>query len=457
MTLMPTCKTGVLPALLAILAAPLAAQQVRVHTSTTARYVELRPIAYDSASGTFRALPVAAAAPLTEDVELSAWGLGVTGLRAYGLLRGRAALGSELVWPRFDEHFQTLVAFLELERPSYRLRAGRQHRASGLGWYAFDGLTGTWRPRGTVRAEVYGGRGYTRGFLEPAGSAVLRAADPLQPEQGSLLLGASLWAAPSRTATLTAVYQRELLSDRSGLVSERAAVDARIGVGPVLMTGALDADLAAEQWGRARLGALVRLRQRSFVEAEVFRYRPILDLTTIWGAFSPEPHWGVTASARFGPTRGVTLSGGWTHRRYEPVTTTTPFLRDVGDDADQVTLGARATPGDFVLDGGYSLQLGFGGDQSGGDVALAYAPPSGWRLGARATAFQQQEQFRVADGTVYGFGVDVGGRLGERLALRGEVMRFLHRRVTGVGADWSQTRGLLAVDWTFGANPDRRP
>ncbi|OGU04122.1 MAG: hypothetical protein A2085_00990 [Gemmatimonadetes bacterium GWC2_71_10] len=455
MTIMPACATRVVPALLAILAAPLAAQQVRLHTSTTARYVQLRPIAYDSASGTFRALPVAAAAPLTEDVEVSAWGLGITGLRAYALLRGRAALGSELVWPRFDDHVQTMVAFVELERPRYRVRAGRQHRASGLGWYAFDGLAGTWRMRGTFRAEVYGGRGYARGFLEPAGSEALRAVDPLQPEQGRLLFGASLWAAPTRASALTAVYQREILSDRSGLVSERAALDARIGLGPVLITGAVDADLATEQWGKARLAALVRLRQRSFLEAEVFRYRPILDLTTIWGVFSPEAHWGVTATARFGPARGVTVSGGWTHRRYEPVTSTTPFLRDVGDDADQLTAGVRLTPGDLVLDAGYRLQLGFGGAQSGGDLVVAYAPP-GWRIGARAAAFQQQELFRVADGTVVGLGAEFAARLTDRLAVRADMMRYLHRRLEGqVGADWSQTRGQLAVDWTFGANPDR--
>ncbi len=64
-------------------------------------------------------------------------------------MRGRAALGSELVWPRYDDHFDALYAFLELERRYYRVRAGRQQRASGLGFYAFDGLTATARPWAT--------------------------------------------------------------------------------------------------------------------------------------------------------------------------------------------------------------------------------------------------------------------------------------------------------------------
>jgi hypothetical protein len=419
--------------------------------------VELRPIAFDTAAGEFRSLPEESATPLTQDVELSVWGLGVTGLRAYALLRGRTALGSELVWPRFDDHFDALVAFAELERARYRVRAGRQHRASGLGWYAFDGLTATWRPRATLRAEVFGGRGFTRGFLEPVGSSALRALDPLRPEEGVLLVGVSAWAAPSSSTSLTAVYQREILSDRSGLVSEGAAFDARVGAGSrLVLTGSADVDLAFETWGKARLGALVQLHRRGFAGLEVFRYRPILDLTTIWGVFSPEAHRGLTASARYAPTRSVSLSAAYTYRRYEPITRTTPFLTGVGDQAHQLTAGARLAVGDLVFDAGLRRQLDFGGSQTGGDLSVTYAPPDRWRVGARAAAFQQEELFRVSDGTVYGLGLDFGGRLGSRVALRGDLMRYWHRDPEGQAAvRWSQTRGSLALEWMFGANPDR--
>lgn len=432
-------------------------QAVRVRSSTTARYVQLQPIRYDTAAGIFLPLPVTYAAPITQDVELSVWGLGVPGLRAYALLRGRAALGSELVWPRSDDRFDALVAFVELERPLYRIRAGRQHRASGLGWYAFDGVTATWRPRPTVRTEWYGGRGFTRGFLEPLGSEALRSLDPLRPEQSTILLGASLWAAPTSASAVTAIYQREILSDRSGLVSERAAIDARIGVGSrLVLTAAADADLALETWGRARASALVRLGRRSFLEIEGFRYKPLLDLTTIWGVFSPEAHRGVAVSARLAPTRSVALSTSYIYRRYEPLTRGTPFLLDVDDEARQLTAGARYALGDVVVDGAYRLQFGFGGAQSGGDAALAWAPPDGWRVGLRGTAFQQEEAFRVADGTVYGVGLDASGRLGDRARLRAELMRYLHRPTEGQSAvNWSQTRALLGFEFWIGANPDR--
>ena len=57
---------------------------------------------------------------------------------------------------------------------------------------------------------------------------------------------------------------------------------------------------------------------------------------------------------------------------------------------------------------------------------------------------------------MYGLGGDVELPLGDRLTVRGDVMRFFHRRMEGqVGLDWSQTRGKVAVEWSFGANPDR--
>jgi hypothetical protein len=448
-------KALVAAALLAILGAgTLEAQSVRVRTITTMRYAELRPIHYDATTGTYVADPVASAVPLTEDAEFSAWGLGVEGLRAYVLLRGRAALGSELVWPRSDDHFDALYAFLELERPRYRLRAGRQQRASGLGMYAFDGLTATYRPLPTVRVEGYGGRGLARGFLEPTGSPALRSLDPLIPEQGTILLGTSVWAAPTPGSSLTAIYQRELLSDRSGLVSERAAFDGRVSLGRLVLSGSADADLGAHAWGKADLTAMVRIDRRSFAQLEVFRYRPLLDLTTIWGVFAPEAHKGVSVSGNYAPSAQLSLNSSFTYRRYEPVTASAPFIT-LDDHAEQLMVGARWQSGSLSAQGDYQLQLGFGGAESGGDVSVSYAQPDGWAGGVRAVAFQQDGAFRVTDGTAYGFGVDGRGPIGERMFVRGEVMRYLHRKMSGqTGVDWNQTRAAISLEITFGASAD---
>jgi hypothetical protein len=200
----------------------------------------------------------------------------------------------------------------------------------------------------------------------------------------------------------------------------------------------------------------VSLGRRSFVEVEVFRYQPVLDLTTIWGVFSPESHRGASAGVHISPSRQLSLSSSFTYRRYEPVSAGAPFQFSVEDDAEQLQAGVRWRVGTYSLEGSYRLQLGFGGAQSGGDVAVAYARLEGWRLGARAVAFQQDEAFRVTDGTVFGAGLEARGPVGNRAYLRGEVMRYLHRRMSGqTGVDWSQTRALVSLELIFGANPDR--
>ncbi len=453
-----TC--GVL--LLCALSAPvLRAQSVRLHGTTTTQYVQLRPIQYDSAAdsgaGSYVSLPVGYAAPFTQDLELSAWGLGMTGLRAYVLVRGRAALGSDLIWPQSDTHFEALYAYLELQRPHYLLRGGRQQRASGLGWYAFDGLTAAWTPLAALRIEGYGGRGLARASVESFNSSAITSLDPLHPDQGTILLGASLWAAPTSRSTFTAIYQRELLSDRSGLVSERAAFDGRVGLGSrLILSASADADVARRQWGKASASAMVLLPRGSSLVIEAFQYRPTLDLSTIWGAFMPESHYGYSATATVPAARDLTLSGAFTYRRWQPLSAGSPFLVDVGDDQKEVTLGAHARRGVYTLDASYHLQLGYGGDQSGGDVGVAYAPMDGVRLGAQATAFQQTDMFRVADGTVYGLGANFRTPVGRRLGLSAEATRYFHRRLTGsTGIDWNQTRASVSLDWTIGADADR--
>ena len=440
-------------------APPLAAQSIRLHGTTTTQYVQLRPIQYDSTAnadtGAYVTLPVAYAAPFTQDLELSAWGLGVSGLRAYALVRGRAALGSDLVWPQSDTHFEALYAYLELERPRYLLRLGRQQRSSGLGFYGFDGLTAAWRPLAALRFESYGGRGLARASMESFNSSAIEALDPLRPDLGTILLGASVWAAPSPRSTFSATYQREVLSDRSGLVSERAAFDGRVGVGShLILSGSADADIARQQWGKAQLSAMYLLGWGS-VQIEAFQYRPTLDLSSIWGVFMPESHVGYSATANVSASRALTLTGGFTYRHWQPLSSGSPFDEGIPSDGKELTLGGRARLGTMTLDGSYHLELGFGGDQSAGDLSAAYAPTGGWSAGLETTAFQQTDMFRVASGTVFGLGGNVRTPLGDRLGVSASLMRYLHRRLTGsTGIDWNQTRASITFDWTMGADAD---
>jgi hypothetical protein len=458
----PTFAPVALLAALVVLASPEArAQAVRLHGTTTMQYVQLRPIQYDSSAdsgaGAYVSLPAGYAAPLVQDLEVSAWGLGVTGLRAYALLRGRGALGSSLIWPQSDTHFEALYAYLELQRAHYLLRAGRQQRASGLGWYGFDGLTAAWMPISALRLEAYGGRGMARASMESYDASAITSLDPLRPDQGTVLLGASFWVAPTARSTFSAIYQREILSDRSGLVSELAAADARIAIGShFYLSGSANADIARQQWGKASVTATVLLPRGNSVALEAFQYRPLLDLTTIWGAFTPESHYGYAATVHVAAARDLALSGAFTYRRWQPLSSGSPFLVNVGDDQKELELGAHLQRGRYALDGDYHLQVGFGGDQSGGDLGVAYAPAGGWRAGLRGTAFQQTDLFRIAGSTVYGIGANLRTPLTGQLGLSADVTRYFQRQGTGsTGLDWNQTRASVTLDWTLGANADR--
>lgn len=438
-------------------ASTLAAQQLRIHSTTTAQFVQLRPITFDSATQQFTGGSVDAAVPIIEDLEASAWGFGVQGLRAYGLFRLRGALGSGLVWPRSDDHFDALAAYFELERTQWRFRLGRQQHSSGLGLYGFDGGAVTWRPKPNVRFEAYGGRGLARGTNDPINSGAIRALDPLIPDHGTLLVGASAWAAPTAQSFLSATYQREILNDFSGLVSERVALDAQAPLGRHLtLAGSTDIDLGVGQLGRTRLAATARLPKASSVALAVFRYRPTFDLTTIWGVFAPQANHGASVTATLPPLGDVTLTADWTLRVYEATTETTPFLVNVGTTATSYSLGGSWARNALSVSGNYRFITGYGGDESAGDLRVSLDRGDRWQVALNGTAFQNTEYFRVARGTVVGFGAEARRRLTDRLTVSGQLMQYFNTGTTGMDSpNWSQTRALFQVDWVTGANPDR--
>lgn len=447
---------------LLLLTAPvtLAAQSLRFRSITTGRYIQMRPLLYDSVNNDFVSGDRAYAAPVTQDLEINAWGLGVTGLRVYGLVRFRGSLGgSDLIWPRYQDHFDALWGFAELEREKYRVRVGRLQRRSELGLYAFDGGLATVRPRPNLRFEVYGGRGLARGFLEPYTSSQISSLDPVTPEKGSLLFGVSGWASAGPGTWLSALYQRELFSDRSGIISERVAFNGEATIGPhVVVAGYADADLALQEWGKARFSTMVRLPHEGRIEAAILRYRPLLPLNTIWGVFSPTGYSGASLSADYSPTHRLSLSASYTYRHYDPATDVTPFMPGLGDKSEMLTAGARWMHGNYQFSGQYHHLTGYGGGQSGADGEVAYDRGGQVHLGIFGTGFQQAEEFRVAYGTVLGTGFNGRAQITPACTVNGQLAKYWHTGTKGASApDWGQLRALLGVEIVFGADPDRLP
>jgi hypothetical protein len=232
-----------------LLPAAVHGQGMRGAATTSARYYELRPLTADTVplgaveelpDGSFRyegrpiscvpqlhcvryaATETQSAVLLTQDVGLTAWGLGVEGLSATVQLRARAALAGDFEWPRSDDPFDAILAYAELLRGEFRFRAGRMLSTSGLGFSSYDGAHVLYAPVQKLRVQVFGGRSLARGVYEPRHEA-LEGIEQFFPERNALLLGGEVEAEPWSHTNVAARYQREIWTNRSALVSSYSA------------------------------------------------------------------------------------------------------------------------------------------------------------------------------------------------------------------------------------------
>ena len=392
----------------------------------------------------------------SQDVGFTAWGFGVQGLSFTGLVRAREQFSGELAWPLADDAFDVMVGYAQLDRGRLRARVGRQQNLSGLGFSGFDG--------GLVRfqdvswwVEGFGGRSLARGLNETRNEA-LRGIEDFVPQQDAWLFGGSAGVRLGLT-DVTARYQREIISDRSHLLSERASLDAT-SVLPwgVRVRGSVDYDLPFARVGKAHL-TLQRalLSGRLLAELEGRRYVPYFDLSTIWGFFSPVPYHEVRTrmSLGLGRLNGVTVA--LAARDYGDPGTTVVFdaLEDFGWQAE---VGGFWAPTERVrLEGAWQLDWAAAAWLNSFDAAvrLQLIPDVAIRL--HGTSFQQFEAFRTGDHRAIGGGA----------SLDWEVLPGTHvdggwtvmRQGSGFGGDedvWNQTRGWFGLRWDFGGDPGLR-
>ncbi len=461
------------------------AQGVRGTATTTVRYLSLRPLGLDTVprdevlvdeDGGFqldgepvycppdgrdctryRPLDVIHGVVATQDVSATAWGLGVQGLSATFLLRGRGSLNDDFAWPGSDDEFDAILAYAQLQRSFYRIRAGRQRTLSGLGFSGFDGLDLVLTPGSWLRAEAYGGRSLARGLHEPRHEA-LRPIEPFVLDQNAYLVGGMLQVSPRVGTSLTGRYQREIWADRVGLVSERASLDLRTDLpGPLHLNGSVDYDIAFDRVGKAHATLRSRLpADWGWLEVTGRRYLPYFDLTTIWGFFSPTPYHEGEVTGTLMRFRPLTVWASAAVREYGD-----PEIDVLGppitDRSQRFGLGARWTTPVWVVSGEYRLETGFGATLSSGDARVRWQASPGVALSLRGTAFQQIEQFRVGENAVLGAGggLEVGLPFGAEL--RGGVDLYTQAYENRAGdADWDQLRAHTILRIPFGEDPGLR-
>ncbi len=467
--------------LVAVAAGPRAidAQSYRGWTTTSLQLVELRPLGLDTvprsevltdARGRFLYegnevtcvlatictgyLPRGDEQTLaaTQDLSLTLWGLGVQGLSVTTLVRARARAGGDVVWPRADDRFDALLAYVQLQRGTLRLRAGRLDVRSGLGFSAFDGGSASYALAGW-RAEVYGGRSLARGLREPQNEA-LRGLDGFLLDRSVLLIGAGVSGRVLGTQLGTR-YQREILADRSSLVSERAALDFSTALPRFTVSAALDYDFSFEQIGKAHATVSAPLREgRWLVELSGLRYVPYFDLSTLWGFFEPVSYSEVTARVGWSPGSelGAWLSGGW--RKYGD-TETTVILRPMRDTGWRADAGARWQPAqDWVLDGRYELEWGPGGFLNSADLGARYAISERLRASVSVLSFQQIEEYRLGEGRAFGAGASADFSLTSRASVAGGFSLIRHRDGGNVfTSPWNQARAWTTLRYDLGSDP----
>ena len=468
-------------------APPLVAQSVRVTGATSVRYIELRPIARDSVpqatttgTGVLRQLPdgrvvrcipgdafchdtrpgaVVSTVPVTHDLEASAWGLG-EGVWAYGQVRARSAWGGDAaLWPRGDDAFDVLAAFVELERERVRVRAGRQWKVSGLGFYNFDGLTAAVRPIPALWLEAYGGRSLLRGLNEPRTSGALEAIEPFAPAEAGVLAGMHARYRPSPRLALGALYQVDFRRDREDIFTELVAADGVLLLGGGSLEAAIEADVAGGALNEARLQARAPPFRRLALFGEARRYRPYFELWTIWGAFSPvgfdEGRAGVTW---MGPRGDLVLRGEASYRSYgvPAIDEGADVMRREGWGAG-TGIGWSPTP-PWRLDASFRVERGLGASRRDATAGVVRRFGDAGSLALQGVFFERLYEFRLAEGTVVGLGTEATLPLSARTRLVVAAAAYRHfEGGAAPGIDWGQRRGSVRLQWTVGAEPGATP
>jgi len=221
------------------------------------------------------------------------------------------------------------------------------------------------------------------------------------------------------------------------------------------VTGSMEGDVASRGVNAARLTVNYSIRRDLAVNAFARVYKPFFELWTIWGAFSPVGCNEIGAGAAWRPgARPVDLQLDFARRSYSDANASTVF----GDyRTDGWSLGAtgsvRLAP-PWLVQARYRMDLGFGAARSQASVRMQRDVGRGTHIAVSALAFERLFELRVAEGTVYGLGLDGRLRLGPRSALSGSLSTYRHYGNDGQpDVDWSQLRGMMRFEWTIGPEP----
>ncbi len=454
------------------------AQSVRVTGTTSVQTVDLRPLVDDSVlateaegTGPYRQLADGrlvrcvdpepycrfrrsgdrvTAMPLVQDLQGTAWGFG-EGISLHAHVRARASLsGNEFLWPRADDHFDALEAYLQVDREHWRAKLGRQWAANGLGLYNFDGGAVQVR-RGRASLEAFGGLSLVQGLNEAPTGGTLGDINDLPPDQRGYLLGVR-GAAKLGYGSLAGVYQRVIRADRGGLYSERFSLDGSLRALGTAFDGSFVYDMVAARVNEARVRATRQLPQAISASVDVWRHRPFFETWTIWGAFSPVGFDEARATLGWHSATGrllVDASGAW--RRYEDPSTGLESV-PLKNDGWRTGVAGQWTPRrTWTVHADYDIDIGFGASISDASAGVRWTPNERVFVGGVLSALQNIYEFRVGTGRILGIGAEAGATVGRDTRILADAAFYGQRGTNGAPfTDWGQRRVSVRLEWTLG-------
>lgn len=475
--------------LVVVLGGSAGAQGVRVSGTTGAQLLDLRRMADDSvAASTVVLIPgttlaeapdgsivrctpggewcryrrpgdVASTVPVLQDLQIAAWGFG-TGVSAHAHVRARGAFGSvRELYPRAQDRFDVLSAYVELDRAAVRARLGRQWvPAAGFGLANYDGASVEWRPRREYALELFGGWSLAPGLNEPRTSAEISDVELMAPDDRGWVVGGALRARPLRPLALAMRWQRDIRTDRLELYAERIAADATWRLG----RGGLDAtwvhDLGTGTTSEARLRARLPEWRMATLALEARRFRPFFELWTIWGAFAPvgytEARGILSWHGRSGFMERIGFDATAGRRAYDATEAgvASAQLRDDGWRAG--VDGSMRLTSAWSVEAGYLREIGFGASRTDERAGVRWEPARRFSAGAHVAGFQTLLETRVGFADVVGAGVDAAWRIGPDVRVVADVAAYRNRSSGGPPADdWTQRRAALRLEWAVGADP----
>jgi len=406
----------------------------------------------------FRPGPEIAATPATVGADLTVWGLGVPGLSIHA--KGRAGTTFGDPWPGTDPALQLVEGYAQYAAPRFTVQAGRLAISSRLGFIGFDGGQATIRAVDRhLEIRGYGGWGLWRGSVLPVTSAELNPLGEFRPPERTVVGGGGVaWTSPRFDAAV--LYHREVDPSVSYFASEQAALTAVVRIASGLsLTGGADYDLALGAWGNADATlAYTAPNGRLNTTATVRRYKPIFDLWTIWGAFSPVPYTAVGGSLSVTPIRPLVVRVTGESYTFAATETSTPLV-DVENSGWRFSWDATYTPvASFAVDAGYHADFGPGASSRGFDGGVTYMAGERLSISAHGSTLDRPLELRFDDASVQTYGLSARYLPAPRIRLELDASQYVEdrQRPDAASFDWDQLRVSARVVFTLASKPELR-